>query len=130
MTYLIPPAPRSSVLPSDLICKQAPSDQTYQNYSVPFPMLSTSVGTSVALRYQENGHVSLSLPPGKLDSGMIYIYGTTTSHPGDTLISVHRQWTWNGAVDDQEGILLGVSPFDDGECYQAPQPTNTAVYDQ
>ncbi|MCJ1313653.1 hypothetical protein MMC25_007332 [Agyrium rufum] len=125
MTYLLPPAGRNYLYETDLICKQEPADQTIQNYTQAYPMLQARSNSTIALRYQENGHISLPLPPGKLDAGTIYLYGTLTSMPSDQVLSIHRKWNAAGTGGDRRGLLMAERSFDDLECYQTPQENRT-----
>ncbi|KAF6820731.1 hypothetical protein CSOJ01_00575 [Colletotrichum sojae] len=85
-----------------------------------FPLLTAAPGDFVALRYQENGHVTI--PDNNvnkpLNRGTIYIYGTADPKPNDTIFDVHRQWTADGKGGDGRGRLLATRNYDDGQCYQ------------
>lgn len=120
MTNLIPPNGRPSgneILPTDMMCKstQHTMDQTDGS-----PRLKAAAGSFVALRYQENGHVSLpENQPGKpANRGTVYVYGTTQPNPNDALLSIHKVWNSDGSGGDKRGVLLATQPFDDGQCYQ------------
>jgi hypothetical protein len=120
MTNLIPPDGRSTgteILPTDLMCK---SSQTIGNQTPGSPALIANVGDMVALRYQENGHVTLpNNQPGKpANRGTIFIYGTTQPSNSDTLLGIHGVWTTDGKGGDGRGVLLATRNFDDGQCYQ------------
>ncbi|KAL6252743.1 hypothetical protein RBB50_000462 [Rhinocladiella similis] len=118
MVNLIPPNGRAnSVLPTDLMCK---SSQTSQNQTDGSPRLQAVPGSAVALRYQENGHVTLPQnQPGKPDNrGTVYVYGTTNPSPDDAFLAIHRVWTPDGKGGDGRGVLLSTQNFDDGQCYQ------------
>ncbi|KAI9821100.1 MAG: hypothetical protein M1827_003834 [Pycnora praestabilis] len=120
MVNLIPPngrANQSQILPTDLMCKDT---QQSQNQTAGSPRLQAAAGNFVAIRYQENGHVTLPQnQPGKpANRGTVYIYGTEDSQPTDTLLAIHNVWNANGTGGDGRGKLLAMQPFDDGKCYQ------------
>ena len=115
MTYLLP-RNDFGLSPTDPIC--APT-QRQSNQTAGSPMLRASPGSSIILRYQENGHVTLpQSPPGKPTSGKTYIYATASPSPADAILSIHKVWSKDGAGGDQRGRLLGTFDFDDGRCYQ------------
>ena len=120
-TYLLPPngRPDGKVLHvDDLLCKP---NQAIGNYSDKYPRLLAAPGDYVALRYQENGHVTLaSTNPSRKPErgGTIYVYGTASPSAKDTLLGVHRAWTADGQGGDKKGRLLAARHFDDGQCYQ------------
>lgn len=74
----------------------------------------------IALRYQENGHVTLPQnQPGKPQNrGTVYIYGTTQPKPNENFLDVFNQWNADGTGGDKRGRLIAAQPFDDGRCYQ------------
>ncbi|KAJ9130548.1 hypothetical protein NKR23_g12135 [Pleurostoma richardsiae] len=115
---LIPPngRPDGKIIHSDdLMCR---STQTVGNYSTEYPMLRAAPGDLVALRYQENGHVTLPLASKPENRGTVYIYGTTSPSNNDTLLAIHKVWTADGQGGDRRGRLLATRNFDDGQCYQ------------
>lgn len=119
MTYLLPPVdqPEHKLQPSDKICMET---QRTRNQTEDNPRLQAAPGAAIALRYQENGHVSLpEAQPGKPPHrGSVYVYGTTDPRPDDTLLSIHKVWKADGTGGDGRGILLSQQYFDDGRCYQ------------
>jgi hypothetical protein len=120
MTYLIPPNGRSDVtlvLPTDKMCKSTQQTQSQTDGS---PRLQASAGAAIALRYQENGHVTLPWnQPGKpKNRGTVYVYGTTEPKVGETFLDVHGAWNADGTGGDKRGVLLSTQNFDDGRCYQ------------
>lgn len=120
MTYLIPPASRADVtqiLPSDKLCKDTQQKPSQHKGS---PRLQAHAGDAVALRYQENGHVSLpDTQTGKpKNRGTVYVYGTTAPKVGEKLLDVHKKWNEQGTGGDGRGVLLTKQNFDDGRCYQ------------
>ncbi|KPI38720.1 uncharacterized protein AB675_5939 [Cyphellophora attinorum] len=105
------------VVPTDMMCR--PSQQNYEA-NPRSPRLQAAAGQAVALRYQENGHVTLPQNnPGKPDNrGTVFVYGTSNPQPSDTLMGVHRQWTADGKGGDGRGRLIATANYDDGQCYQ------------
>jgi hypothetical protein len=120
MTCLLPPNDRDTnvILPTDRICMD--SQQQVDSQTEGSPALVATKGSKIALRYQENGHVTLpqntpGKPPG---SGTVSVYGTVSSDPEDSLLEIHNVWTTDGRGGDGRGRLLSRQSFDDGECYQ------------
>lgn len=129
MTHLIPPLDRVDhvILPTDNICK--PNQETY-NQTNGSPMLGANAGSSMVLRYQENGHVTIRSPdsravPGKLIPGVVSIYVTTQPSADDKLQAIHNVWTVDGKGGDGRGRLLARSDFDNGACYQINNTTDS-----
>ena len=106
-----------SILPTDPMCKKTQQTQMQSNGS---PRLQAAPGANIALRYQENGHVTLPQnQPGKqANRGTVYIYGTTQPKPDEIFLDVFKQWNAAGTGGDKRGKLLATQPFDDGRCYQ------------
>lgn len=118
MVNLLPPDGRSGGIEStDAMCKSTQQSMTQTSGS---PRLQAEAGAAVALRYQENGHVTLPQnQPGKpANRGTMYVYGTTQPSSNDTLLAIHKVWNANGTGGDQRGVLLSTQSFDDGRCYQ------------
>lgn len=119
MVNLLPPNPRppNQIFNSDLMCKDTQTTQTQSDGS---PRLQAAAGANVALRYQENGHVTLPQgQPGKPENrGTVYVYGTTQPQADDKFLSIHRVWTADGQGGDKRGFLLSTRDFDDAQCYQ------------
>ncbi|KAL8932829.1 MAG: hypothetical protein Q9216_006651 [Gyalolechia sp. 2 TL-2023] len=120
MVHLLPPNGRptgNKILDSDPMCMPSQQQPKQSDGS---PMLKAAAGDMVALRYQENGHVTLpenqqGKPPNR---GTVYIYGTTDPKPDDKFLSIHKVWNPHGTGGDKRGKLLVTEPFDDGQCYQ------------
>lgn len=118
MTNLIPPNGRANqILPTDKMCKSTQQNMVQTDGS---PRLKAPAGSFVALRYQENGHVTLpdtqlGKPPNR---GTVYVYGTTQPKSDETLLSIHKVWNSDGSGGDKRGVLLASQPYDDGQCYQ------------
>lgn len=106
-----------SILPTDPMCKKTQQEQIQSNGS---PRLQAAPGDNIALRYQENGHVTLPQnQPGKQENrGTVYIYATTQPKPDELFLDVFKQWNAAGTGGDKRGVLLATQPFDDGQCYQ------------
>ena len=105
-------------VPTDTpMCKD---NQQSPNQNDGFPRLQAQAGSLVALRYQENGHVTQpNIPEGKpKGGGLMYVYGTTQPLADEKLLGVHKQWTEDGTGGDKRGVLLATTDFDDGRCYQ------------
>ncbi|KAL8946234.1 MAG: hypothetical protein Q9222_007342 [Ikaeria aurantiellina] len=120
MVHLIPPNGRptgNKILDSDPMCMQSQQQPKQSDGS---PMLNAAAGDMVAVRYQENGHVTLPQnQPGKpANRGTVYIYGTTNPSPDAKFLSIHKVWNADGTGGDKKGKLLATEPFDDGQCYQ------------
>lgn len=113
----IPAMDTTGIYPNDTMCKHSQQTQ-YQNDGS--PRLQATPGGLVALRYQENGHVTLPQnQPGKQPNrGLVYIYGTTQPKFPEQFLDVFGQWNANGTGGDKRGVLLATQPFDDGYCYQ------------
>jgi hypothetical protein len=126
--YELPPDGRptgNEILPTDPMCK---STQPIGNQTAGNPALIASPGDMIALRYQENGHVTQpQLPAGKPEgSGTVFVYGTEKPSNSDTYLGIHRVWNAAGTGGDGRGVLLATRYFDDGQCYQ----NNTSAISQ
>ena len=120
MVNLIPPNGRSTgneILATDPICK---STQQTLNQTNGFPRLQAPAGSFIAIRYQENGHVTLPQnQPGKpANRGTVSIYGTEDPNQNDTLKAIHNVWNTAGTGGDKRGKLLATADYDDKQCYQ------------
>lgn len=100
------------------ICR--PSQQTSNYSDSSLAKLEAYSGANIALRYQENGHVTTPWSKaGKPEhSGVVYVYGTSQPKEDDTLLGIHGKWTLDGKGGDGRGRLLTSQYFDDGQCYQ------------
>ncbi|KAF7856980.1 hypothetical protein EAF04_009740 [Stromatinia cepivora] len=90
-----------------------------------YQALSAAPGDFVAVRYQENGHVT---EPTQADtptqgkgfgSGLVYVYGTADSKATDKINSIHNVWNKDGTGGDKRGKLLAVQYYDDMACFLA-----------
>lgn len=83
--------------------------------------LSAAPGALVALRYTENGHVSLpDAQKGKpKNRGTVFIYGTSNAQSRiDLFLDVFGQWTADGNGGNKLGRLLATQDYDDKICRQ------------
>jgi len=114
--------PINEIFDTDLMCKSSQTTQTQTDGS---PRLQAAPGSAVALRYQENGHVTLpDNQPGKpTNRGTVYVYGTTQPSATDSFLAIHRVWNADGTGGDGRGVLLSTQNFDDGQCYQVNSGT-------
>lgn len=117
MTYLLPPAGKAKATSTDNLCKDT---QRKRVQSEGKPRLQASAGAAIALRHQENGHVTLpDTQVGKpRNRGTVYVYGTTDPKNDEKLLDVHKVWNEDGTGGDGRGVLLGKRNYDDGRCYQ------------
>jgi hypothetical protein len=117
MTYLIPAngLPRSRIDATDAACK--PQQATPNTNSANYPSLVAQPGNFVAMRYLENGHVTLpGNQVGKPGSGgLVYVYAST--QPSSNL-KLTDLLNWTTQNDLSQGRLLAVNNFDDGRCFQ------------
>jgi hypothetical protein len=113
MTYKLPLSTSTLTTDADHIC----SDR--QRLPDLARALVATVGDSVTLRYQENGHVTLpAVNPGKNGSGLVFVYGTWIPDESHKFRHIHNVWQPLQDNRTQEGFLLARTPFDDGKCYQ------------
>ncbi|KAI6086685.1 hypothetical protein F4821DRAFT_123989 [Hypoxylon rubiginosum] len=100
--------------PNPAVCK--PIAGAYQGN---ITRLTASAGDYVALRYQENGHVTqpfLTVRPYR--DGLVSIYGTQQHEDSDGVYDVLNSWTADGTGGNGKGKLLATHFYDDGQCYQ------------
>lgn len=122
MVHLLPPPGRpanegdKSLLKSDLMCKDTQTKPDPEKSR----RLQAAAGDFVALRYQENGHVTLPQNAlGKAQNrGTVFIYGTSEPSETDTFLAIHKQWNSEGTGGDKRGKLIATQDFDDSQCYQ------------
>jgi hypothetical protein len=116
MDYLVPQT-GVRITANDSLCH--PSQQS-SNYSNPaYPMLQATPGSYVAMKYLENGHVTLpwnqlGKPAG---AGTVFVYGTTTPSKDEKIVDV-LEWTSDGSGGNGKGFLMAAQNFDDGRCHQ------------
>ncbi|KAI5367124.1 hypothetical protein Slin14017_G021600 [Septoria linicola] len=107
---------RTRIDDTDLVCHPA---QRTSNYTAAYPKLKVSPGDYVAMKYLENGHVSLpwnitGKPPG---GGTVFIFGTTKASDDEKIADV-MQWTRDGKGGNGNGFLMTAQNYDDGRCHQ------------
>ncbi|KKY19418.1 hypothetical protein UCDDS831_g05387 [Diplodia seriata] len=116
--WLLPPldSARLRVNDSDNLCRK---EQQTQTQTEKWPRLSVAPGDYVAMKYGENGHVTLpDNQKGKPEKGgTVFVYGTTEPNDDEKLTTVLK-WTKDGTGGDKRGKLLATNNFDDGRCYQ------------
>ncbi|TKA31662.1 hypothetical protein B0A50_01739 [Salinomyces thailandicus] len=116
VNYLVPET-NVRINSSDLLCH--PSQRT-SNYTNPaYPMLKVQPGGYVAMKYLENGHVTLpwnqlGKPNG---TGTVFVYGTTQPADDEIMVDVLK-WSTDGTGGNGKGFLLTAQNFDDGRCHQ------------
>lgn len=118
LDYLVPQLStgRARINASDLLCHPS---QRVATQAPAYPRLTVAPGSAVAMKYLENGHVTLpqnqaGKPPS---SGPVFVFGTLSPHPDEKLADV-LAWTADGKGGDTRGRLLGANNFDDGRCHQ------------
>lgn len=104
------------------------SFQQKQQQSEGYPVLTAYPGAKVAIRYAENGHVTIEEAGRPAQGGPVWIYGTTdgANQQGKLLKDV-RKWTKDGKGGDKTGQLLTTQVFDDGRCYEQNPSSNSAA---
>lgn len=115
MSYQIPKG-RPYINKDDLLCPDAQREQKQRADN--FPRLKAPPGGFVAIRYQENGHVTRpeNNPEKPEKGGTIFVYGTKEPKGDEKLVDV-LQWTKDGQGGDKRGVLLAMTDYDDGRCY-------------
>jgi hypothetical protein len=119
MKYQLPPpqdTSRTRINDSDFLC--APT-QRRSNQTLNFARLLVSPGSYMAMKYLENGHVTLPQnTPGKpIGSGTIFVFGTSQPSNDELIIDI-LQWTTDGIGSDRRGRPLAAQNFDDSRYYQ------------
>ncbi|KAI5201169.1 hypothetical protein E4T39_05357 [Aureobasidium subglaciale] len=117
--YLLPPlvSGRTRIDGTDLLCH--PSQRTSNYANTNYPRLQAAPGSYVAMKYLENGHVTLPQnQPGKPKSGgTVFVY--STNQPSDTeKIADVLKWNSAGTGGDKRGAQITAQNFDDGRCHQ------------
>lgn len=102
---------------TDNVCRNSQQTSNYTNPA--YPMLKVAPGDYVAMKYLENGHVTLPWnQPGKPPhGGTVYVFGTSQPIEQEMLANVMK-WTDNGKGGDGRGRLLATQNFDDSRCHQ------------
>ncbi|KAH6639259.1 hypothetical protein C7974DRAFT_388117 [Boeremia exigua] len=119
MNWLLPVQPKVFIDETSPLCHTAQTKQ--EQSSDKYPRLQAVPGGFIAMRYMENGHVTMVDPAtglGKPEKGgTVFVYGTTEPKEDEKLVDVLR-WTQDGAGGDKRGALLATNDFDDGRCYE------------
>ncbi|KAF2623188.1 hypothetical protein BU25DRAFT_434434 [Macroventuria anomochaeta] len=119
MNWLLPVQPKVFIDETSPLCHTSQTKQ--EQSSDKYPRLQAVAGGFVAMRYMENGHVTMVDPAtglGKPEKGgTVFVYGTTEPKEDEKLVDVLR-WTQDGSGGDKRGALLATNDFDDGRCYE------------
>lgn len=118
LLYLLPANGRPEgpvILDTDNIARYG-----IDSYTKDLPKLSAAPGELIALRYQENGHVSIpGTPPDKpANRGTVFVYATEKPKDDDKLLDIHHVWNEDGSGGDKRGKLIATRNYDDGQCHQ------------
>ena len=123
--YMVPPLAarnndttvRIRINSTDPVCH--PNQRT-SNYTNPlYPRLSVAPGDFVAMKYLENGHVTLPWnQKGKPKwGGTVFVYGTTQPADNEMIANV-LAWNNAGTGGNGKGFLMTAQNYDDGRCHQ------------
>ena len=118
IVYLLPALStgRTRIDETDLLCH--PSQRT-SNYDSTHPRLQAAPGFYVAMKYLENGHVTLPQnQPGKPKmGGTVFVYATTKPSNTEKIVDVLK-WNTAGTGGDSRGSQIAAQNYDDGRCHQ------------
>ncbi|EMC99914.1 hypothetical protein BAUCODRAFT_56205, partial [Baudoinia panamericana UAMH 10762] len=116
MNYLLPQA-GVRIDSSDLLCHPSQRSSNYTNPA--YPKIQVTPGSYVAMKYLENGHVTL--PWNQLGKptagGTVFVYGTTQPSDAEKIADV-LAWDKAGTGGNGKGFLMTAQNFDDGRCHQ------------
>jgi hypothetical protein len=119
IVYLLPPlsSGRTRIDGTDLLCH--PSQRTSNYNNAEYPRLQASPGSYVAMKYLENGHVTLPQnQPGKPSmGGTVFVYATTKPSDTEKIVDVLK-WNTAGTGGDSRGSQIAAQNYDDGRCHQ------------
>ncbi|KFH45493.1 hypothetical protein ACRE_037240 [Hapsidospora chrysogenum ATCC 11550] len=93
----------------------------------PDETLEAAPGDYIAILHLENGHVTTKGEGRPLNSGTVYLYGTSQATNEDKLFDIHLVWNKDGTGGDGRGKLLGTRNYDDGNCYEGNPASQVAV---
>lgn len=96
-----------------------------QNF--PNETLEAAPGDYIAILHLENGHVTTKAEGRPLNSGTIFLYGTSEPKDEDRLFDIHLIWNKDGTGGDGRGKLLGTRNYDDSQCYEGNPASQVAV---
>ena len=116
MNYLLPQN-GTRISSSDKLCHPSQQSSNYTNQA--YPKLQVTPGSYVAMKYLENGHVTLpwtqiGKPAG---GGTVFVYGTTEPSNEEKIADV-LSWTSDGKGGNGKGFLMTAQNYDDGRCHQ------------
>ncbi|KAK4543278.1 hypothetical protein LTR36_005637 [Oleoguttula mirabilis] len=116
MDYLVPQT-GVRINSTDLLCHPAQQTSNYTNTA--YPKLQVQPGGYVAMKYLENGHVTLPWNQlGKPETaGTVFVYGTTQPSDTEKMADV-LAWSTDGTGGNGKGFLMTAQNFDDGRCHQ------------
>ncbi|KAF2247346.1 hypothetical protein BU26DRAFT_532018 [Trematosphaeria pertusa] len=119
MNWLLPETTSGSPYINESTPLCHPSQRQQKQSQEKYPRLQAVPGKFIAMRYMENGHVSLpDNQQGKPEKGgTVFVYGTTQPKEDENLVDVLR-WTQDGQGGDKRGVLLNMNDYDDGRCYE------------
>jgi hypothetical protein len=119
--WMIPPLEQQPpfINADNLLCHPS---QRSSNQPSNYPRLKATPGSLIAMRYAENGHVTIpgggrGLLGKPEKGGVVYVFSTTQPNTNEKISDV-LQWTVDGSGGDRRGVLLTSQHFDDGRCYQ------------
>jgi hypothetical protein len=126
MTYRLPPSDgdRERINATDRVCALTQTTGFAQDPA--FPRLTIAPGEFVALKYLENGHVTLpNIPLGKPPgSGTVAVYALSGNDDNLALLDV---LSWDPTAPLTKGRLLTAQNFDDNRCYQINTASNISI---
>ncbi|KAK5154557.1 hypothetical protein LTS14_006695 [Recurvomyces mirabilis] len=116
MDYLVPQT-GVRITSTDALCHPAQRTSNYTNPA--YPKLQVTPGSYVAMKYLENGHVTLpwnqlGKPAG---GGTVFVYGTAQPSNNEQIADV-LNWSTDGTGGNGKGFLMAAQNFDDGRCHQ------------
>ncbi|KAK5110565.1 hypothetical protein LTR62_005757 [Meristemomyces frigidus] len=116
MEYLLPQT-GVRISATDALCHPSQRSSNYTNPA--YPKLQATPGSTVAMKYLENGHVTLpwnqlGKPAG---AGTVFVYGTTQPSDNEQIADV-LNWSSDGTGGNGKGFLMTAQNFDDGRCHQ------------
>lgn len=118
MMWMLPSAEskRSRIDQSDFVCH---TSQRTKTQAPNYPRLQVTPGSTVAMKYLENGHVTqpLNQKAKQPSGGSVFVFGTTQPKDDAKLMDVLK-WTADGQGGDKSGRLIAAQNFDDGRCHQ------------